>query len=66
MTAFGSSNLRKHFHACAFVNSAEEEREIVEPFFVEGMGRRERGASAPSQPFRAGGWSGSSGQACRG
>jgi hypothetical protein len=27
----------RHFHACAFVSGAEEERELVEPFFVDGM-----------------------------
>jgi hypothetical protein len=28
---------RRHFHACAFVNGPEEERAVIDPFFVEGM-----------------------------
>ena len=28
---------RQHFHACAFVNGPEEERAVIDPFFVEGM-----------------------------
>ena len=34
--------MRDHFHACAFVRGPEEERAIIEPFFVEGMKRGEK------------------------
>ena len=30
------------FHACAFVSGSEEEQEIIDPFFVEGMRRGEK------------------------
>lgn len=36
------AQLRNHFHACAFVNSSDEERSIIDPFFVEGMKRGEK------------------------
>lgn len=36
------SPMRGHFHACAFVRGPEEERAIIEPFFVEGMKRGEK------------------------
>ena len=36
------SSLRNHFHACAFVHGAEEERAVIDPFFVEGMQRGEK------------------------
>lgn len=36
------ARLRNHFHACAFVNSAEEERAVIDPFFFEGLKRREK------------------------
>ncbi|HEY4117158.1 MAG TPA: MEDS domain-containing protein [Byssovorax sp.] len=38
----GGAPLRRHFHACAFVSGPDEERELIEPFFVEGLGRREK------------------------
>jgi len=41
-TSLAHANLRNHFHACAFVTSAEEERAIIDPFFFEGMKRREK------------------------
>lgn len=31
------TQFRDHFHVCAFVMGPEEERAIIEPFFVEGM-----------------------------
>jgi hypothetical protein len=33
---------RQHFHACAFVNGLDEERAVIDPFFVEGMLRGEK------------------------
>jgi hypothetical protein len=33
---------REHFHACAFVTGPNEEREVVEPFFTQGMQRGEK------------------------
>jgi len=41
-TALAHAQLRDHFHACAFVGSADEERDVIEPFFVEGMKRGEK------------------------
>lgn len=35
--AFGPS-----YHACAFVNGPQEERDVIEPFFVEGLRRGEK------------------------
>ncbi len=35
--------LRNHFHACAFVSSEEEECAVIDPFFLEGLSRGERG-----------------------
>jgi hypothetical protein len=32
----------EHFHACAFVAGADEERAVVDPFLVEGMNRGEK------------------------
>jgi hypothetical protein len=31
------AQLDKHFHACAFVMGEDEERAVIDPFFVEGM-----------------------------
>ncbi|HEY3818628.1 MAG TPA: MEDS domain-containing protein [Polyangiaceae bacterium] len=31
-----------HFHACAFVMGADEERDLIEPFFIEGMARGQK------------------------
>jgi hypothetical protein len=36
------AQLRNHFHACAFVGSAEEERAVIDPFFFEGLRKREK------------------------
>jgi hypothetical protein len=36
------SQMREHFHACAFVRGPAEERAIIEPFFIEGMKRGEK------------------------
>ncbi len=32
-----SGQFGAHYHACAFVNGPEEERAIIDPFFIEGM-----------------------------
>jgi hypothetical protein len=42
MTTLARAQFRQHFHACAFVNSSDEERSVIEPFFVEGMKTGER------------------------
>src|SRR5688572_26223992 len=36
-TALAHAHFRDHFHACVFVTSSAEEREVIDPFFVEGM-----------------------------
>jgi hypothetical protein len=36
------SQMREHFHACAFVRGPAEERAIIEPFFIDGMKRGEK------------------------
>jgi hypothetical protein len=36
------AQLRNHFHACAFVNGPDEEAAIIDPFFLEGLRRREK------------------------
>lgn len=36
------AQLRNHFHACAFVNGSDEERAVIDPFFFEGLKRREK------------------------
>ena len=41
-TALAQAQLRHHFHACAFVTGPEEERAVIDPFFVEGMRRGEK------------------------
>ena len=38
----GTAKFRNDFHACAFVTSTDEEREFIDPFFIEGMGRGEK------------------------
>jgi hypothetical protein len=40
--ALSTSAFREHFHACAFVNGASEEHELIDPFLVEGMQRGEK------------------------
>jgi hypothetical protein len=37
-----STAFSQHFHACAFVNGASEEGEVVDPFLIEGMQREEK------------------------
>jgi hypothetical protein len=41
-TTLAHAQLRNHFHACAFVADAAEERAVIDPFFVEGMRRGEK------------------------
>lgn len=41
-STLAQAQLRNHFHACAFVTSPSEERDVIEPFFVEGMRRGEK------------------------
>jgi hypothetical protein len=41
-TSLARAAFRQDFHVCAFVKGPEEEREVVEPFFVEGMRRGEK------------------------
>jgi hypothetical protein len=41
-TTLAHAQLRNHFHACAFVNGADEERAVIDPFFIEGLRRREK------------------------
>ena len=41
-SSLARAQLEHHFHICAFVNGPEEEREIIDPFFVEGMRRGEK------------------------
>jgi hypothetical protein len=36
------AQFRDHFHVCAFVSGPEEERAIIDPFFVEGLQRGQR------------------------
>jgi hypothetical protein len=36
------AQLRHHFHACAFVTGPDEERAVIDPFFIEGMRRGEK------------------------
>lgn len=38
-TTLEHAQFRNHFHACAFVRSAAEEREVIDPFFVAGLRR---------------------------
>jgi hypothetical protein len=40
--AFSSNAFVRHFHACAFVTGATEERDLIEPFLVEGMQRGQK------------------------
>lgn len=41
-SSLAHAQLHNHFHACAFVASDEEERSLIDPFFVEGMRRGEK------------------------
>lgn len=42
MPSLAQAVFRDHYHACAFVMGPEEERAVIEPFFVEGMKRGEK------------------------
>jgi hypothetical protein len=42
MPTLASAAFRDHYHACAFVSGPEEERAVIDPFFVEGMKRGEK------------------------
>jgi len=41
-SSLAHAQLRNHFHACAFVTSVEEERAIIDPFFLEGLRKKEK------------------------
>ena len=41
-TSLAHAAFRDHFHACAFVMGTEDEREVIDPFLVEGMRRGEK------------------------
>jgi hypothetical protein len=41
-TSLAHAQLRNHFHACAFVHGVQEERAVIDPFFVEGFRRGEK------------------------
>jgi hypothetical protein len=40
--SLAQAQFREHFHVCAFVHGAAEERAVVDPFFAEGMRRGEK------------------------
>jgi hypothetical protein len=41
-TPLAHARFDDRFHACAFVSGEAEERAVIEPFFLEGMKRREK------------------------
>ena len=41
-TSLAHAQLRNHFHACAFVSGPDEERAVIDPFFLEGIKKREK------------------------
>ncbi len=41
-SSLAHAQLRNHFHACAFVAGPAEERAVIDPFFLEGLRRREK------------------------
>lgn len=41
-SSLAHAQMRNHFHACAFVNGADEERAVIDPFLLEGVRRREK------------------------
>jgi hypothetical protein len=41
-SSLAHAQLRNHFHACAFVSGPEEERAVIDPFFIEGLRKREK------------------------
>lgn len=36
-SSLAHASFNEHYHACAFVIGAEEERSVIDPFFIEGM-----------------------------
>jgi MEDS: MEthanogen/methylotroph, DcmR Sensory domain len=41
-SSLAQAQFREHFHVCAFVTGAAEERAVIDPFFAEGMRRGEK------------------------
>jgi hypothetical protein len=41
-TSLAEAHFRDQFHVCAFVTGPDEERSIIDPFFQEGLRRREK------------------------
>ena len=41
-SSLAHAQLRNHFHACAFVAGPDEERSVIDPFFLEGLRRGEK------------------------
>lgn len=41
-TSLAHAQFREHFHACAFVMGAAEERAVIDPFLIEGTARGEK------------------------
>lgn len=52
-TSLAHAQMRNHFHACAFVADAAEERAVIDPFFVEGMRRGEKAVYIVDPQHRA-------------
>jgi MEDS: MEthanogen/methylotroph, DcmR Sensory domain len=40
--SLAQAQFREHFHVCAFVTGAAEERAVIDPFFTEGLRRGEK------------------------
>ena len=40
--SLAQAQFREHFHVCAFVTGAAEERAVIDPFFAEGLRRGEK------------------------
>jgi len=41
-TSLAKAQFHDHFHVCAFVHGAAEERSLIDPFFEEGLRRGEK------------------------
>ena len=41
-TSLAQAQFHDHFHVCAFVHGAAEERSLIDPFFEEGLRRGEK------------------------
>jgi len=41
-SSLAQAQMRHHFHACAFIGGSDEERAVIDPFFVEGMRRGQK------------------------